>query len=519
MTLHDYVRICRRRWASILLTVAIAVIATAIIALLQPVSYASTTKIYVSAATEETLEDRDQGRAVAGQRVATYADLVMTPAVLDPVIESLQLSMSSAELAENIDAEASTGTSLLEITATAGDAEQAADIADATSTSLRALVSEVEGAGEDRAASGLAVVQEAEVPAQPQSSQMVLILGLGLAAGLVFGLGVAFLREALDPTVRTRRDLEDLTSAPLLGVIRSGRARPGQKERTAPGQVDAVASFRELRTRLMFGKPAGSPSAYVITSSVEREGRTTVAVNLARSLVDGDRRTLLVGADFGHPDLVQRFGVRTPPRGQGGEQTAAGLSEVLDGTAFLEDVIINDAEPGLDILPAGRGTDPRRMASRLDPMAALLEGCAETYDVTIIDAPALLSDSDVELLAQITTGVIVVARYGEVTRAELSAGLELLARARARLVGVVFTGVPRRGPDSLRGRRSAGPGQRRRDRDRAEGQDPSDAGGTLSDRAAGLSSARRRRLPDGTLSLSEISPDGSRVVALPQDRT
>ena len=119
--------------------------------------------------------------------------------------------------------------------------------------------------------------------------------------------------------------------------------------------MDSVASFREMRIRLMSNKSPDSPSSYVITSSVEREGRTTVAVNLARSLVEGERRTLLIGADFGNPDIVDWFRAGAQSRGQVTDLTPAGLSEVLAGRAYLEDVIITDAEPGLDVLPAGRG--------------------------------------------------------------------------------------------------------------------------------------------------------------------
>ncbi|MCH8562423.1 Wzz/FepE/Etk N-terminal domain-containing protein [Nesterenkonia sp. LB17] len=524
MALHNFVRICRRRWASILLTPVIAVLFAAAIYVLQPVTYESTTKIYVSAATGESLEELQRGSTVVGQRVKSYADLVTTPAVLDPVVEDLRLPMSSSQLAESIDAEVPRGTSLLEITATADEAQAAADIANSTVTSLQTLVNEIEGPGEDPGSDGavlveLSVVQDAVASAHPQGPRLELVLGTGLAVGILLGLGLAFLREARDTSVRTPRDLKDLTAAPLLGVTRGAPTVTTQGDRTDPRSVEAVASFREMRMRLMFGKYLDSPSSYVITSSVEGEGRTTVAVNLARSLVEGGRRTLLIGADFANPDIVHWFRTSTSGGGQLTDLTPAGLNEVLSGSAYFEDVIITDAEPGLDILPAGRGADHGLEACALDAMATLLEGCAETYDVTIIDTPALLSQSAAALLAQITTGVIVVARYGEVSRAQLSAGLELLTRARARLVGVVFTGVPPRGPDSLQDRRPPGSRRRRRGGGRGRDGDPGDSGQGLSARASGLSSARRRRLPDGTLALSEAAPGSAHIFTLPQDRT
>ncbi|EXF24558.1 hypothetical protein BG28_05140 [Nesterenkonia sp. AN1] len=115
--------------------------------------------------------------------------------------------------------------------------------------------------------------------------------------------------------------------------------------------------------------------------------------------------------------------------------------------------------------------------------------------------------------------MILVARYGEVTRAQLGTGLELLTRARARLVGVVFTGVPLRGPDSLRDPRSSRSRRRRRDAGPGPDAGPHEPGRNLSARASGLSWARRRRLPDGTLALSEAAPRSAHIFSLPQDRT
>lgn len=522
MNMHDYVRICRRRWASILLTLLIALAAAAVIYPFQPTTYAATTKIYVSAASGENLEELQQGSDFAEQRAGTYADLVTTPAVLGPVIEELRLPMASSRLAEDIDAEALGGTTLLEITASADTAAAAADIANSTVTSLQELVNEI-----DRPVSGaasdavplveLAVVQEAEVPTRPVSPRLEVTLGIGLAVGLVLGLGLAFLREALDTAVRTPRDLKDLVEAPLLGVIRRSRASSGNRQRSAPGPAECAASFREVRMRLMFGETHGSPSSYVVTSSLEREGRTTVALNLARSLVEGGRRTLLIGADFADPDLVQQLRAGRSQRGQIRDLTPTGLTEVLSGKAYLEDVILRDAEPGLDVVPAGRRTDQRLEATRLDSMAGMLETCAETYDVTIIDTSALLSSSDAALLGQITTGVIVVARYGEVTRAQLSTGLDLLARARARIVGVVFTGVPRRGPDRLHDAHPPTSRRRRSARGPAEVEAPESDPQAHSQRP-GHSAARRRWLPDGTLALSQSTPRAASSLGLPQDR-
>ncbi|WP_218219801.1 polysaccharide biosynthesis tyrosine autokinase [Nesterenkonia sp. Act20] len=508
MNMQDYLRICRRRWATILLTLALAVIGAAATYPFQAITYASTTKVFVSASSGADLAQLQQGSSFAEQRAATYADLVSTPAVLGPVVQSLGLSTSATALADDVEAQALADTTLLEITATAGSAQQAADIADAVVTSLQNVVDEIETSLEgspvgDSGIMDLAVVQAAQVPTTPESPRLDLTLGAGVAIGLILGIGLAFLREALDTTVRRPEDFAPLTVAPLLGVTRREGGGREARRRKGRGTADTAAAFREMRMRLRFGESFSSPSSYVITSSVEREGRTTVAVNLARSLAEGGRKTLLIGADFENPDLSEWLDMDM----EHGE--TGGLRDVLGGTVYLEDVIIPGVEDGLDVILPGAREDQSMEPASVEKVQALLEACAENYDVTIIDTPALLSVSDAALLAQITTGVIVVTRYGTATRAQLATSFELLARARARVVGLVLVGVPMRGPDSLQERR-----QRPSRRTRGE----LDPAGSPRLTVGQNVPAGPRRLSESESSASTAESRKNRVVVLPRER-
>lgn len=508
MNMQDYLRICRRRWAIILLTLVLAVIGAAATYPFQPISYASTTKVFVSASSGTDLAQLQQGSSFAEQRAATYADLVDTPAVLGPVVQMLDLSTAPSALADDVEAQALADTTLLEITATAGSAQQAADIADAVVESLQNVVDEIETSVEGTSAGDpgimdLAVVQAAQVPTTPQSPRLDLTLGVGFAIGLILGIGLAFLREALDTSIRRPEDFAPLTVAPLLGVTRREGGGREARRRKGRGTADTAAAFREMRMRLRFGESFSSPSSYVITSSVEGEGRTTVAVNLARSLADGGRKTLLIGADFENPDLADWLEMGA----ESGE--TGGLRDVLGGAVYLEDVIISGVEEGLDVILPGARVDQSMEPASVEKVQALLEACAESYDVTIIDTPALLSVSDAALLAQITTGVIVVTRYGTATRAQLATSFELLARARARVVGLVLAGVPMRGPDSLQERRQRPSRHTRGEVEPAASQrlaapDPMPSG--------------PRRLSDTESHASTAEARKSRVVVLPQER-
>lgn len=442
MTTRDFLCVCRRRWVSILAMLLLATSAAVVVFSLQPTVYASTVKVYVSVAIGSDVTELQQGSSFAEQRATTYADLVSTPVVLTPVIEELELDLRSSELAENLDAVVPPDSAVLELTATASSAQLSADIAEAALDSLRSLVNDLEQVrGEpdalDEPLVELSVVQDAEVPDGPQSPRADQTFGIATASGLLLGIGAALLRESLDSRIREHGDIEQLTTAPVLATTPrlSMRQRDDERETGWRG-ASAETGYREMRTRMFLNESFGSPSSYVITSSLEGDGKTTVAINLARSLEAGGQRALLIEADLQNPGLDSWL----PAGGCG--QSGRGLTDVLAGSAQVADVVVTDPRTGLDMITAGLASGTGEGQVDRQKMQDLLESCAESYDVTIIDSPALLRVSDAALLARMATGVLVVVRSGVTTAEQLADSLGLLAQAKARLVGLVLTAVP-----------------------------------------------------------------------------
>lgn len=255
-------------------------------------------------------------------------------------------------------------------------------------------------------------------------------LGLGFVLGLLLGIGQAQLRSMTDTRVRTAADVADLTELPLLATVAQHATR-----RSTDAKAVNDEAYRRLRMNVGFTGVGGEfKPSLVITSATASEGKTETAVNLARAMARSGATVLLLDADMRRPMVAKRAG---------NEDESVGLSDLLTSRIELDDVLIPDKhEKRLHMVAAG--TIPPNPSELLGSkrMAMLLAWAEEAYDYVIIDTPPVLPVTDAAILAARVGGVLLVARHGIVKRPELTHALELLAAARARVVGIVLNGVP-----------------------------------------------------------------------------
>lgn len=305
------------------------------------------------------------------------------------------------------------------------------------------------------------VVDPAIVPDQPIRPNVPLSLGLGLFLGIVLGVGLAFGREHLDTTVRSR---DDLLSAggdvPVLGTIpriQLEAAANGDRwrrafRRRAPLPVGApqerlVAmrdprspiseAYRSLRTNITFARPERVPSTIVFTSPGPGEGKSTSTANLAATLAQQGLRCLLVDADMRRGALHQALRARQEP----------GLSDLVVGRADLANALQHvelDEGVSFDFLAAG--TLPPNPAELLGSvrMAELLARLGSQYDTVLLDAPPLNLVTDAAVLGTKADGVIVVARAGVTDRGALHYAFEQLQAVRAPVLGSILNDLDQR---------------------------------------------------------------------------
>lgn len=330
MQLKEFFRILRARWRIVAASIVLSVLAATLLTLLTKPVYEARARVYLSAENDETKKGAAQGVFVlTSDDLDTYVEVLNTPAVLDPLRQELGM-----EPGHPIDVSASvTGTtSILDIRARAGDAQEAADVANEVGPQL----GEVAGKFSTLlASSGQKVVSTpiaaATPPGAPTSPNPKRNLALALLTGLALGIGLALLRHTLDSKVRSEEDIKLLSDAPLLASLPMDRkgAEGGLLAIEEDPHGQYAEAVRRLRTNLMFVDVTTGRHSFVITSAVPGEGKTTTAVNLALSVADSGLRTLLVDGDLRNPSVAKLMGL----------EGSVGLTTVLLGRASLDEVV------------------------------------------------------------------------------------------------------------------------------------------------------------------------------------
>ena len=268
----------------------------------------------------------------------------------------------------------------------------------------------------------------------------------GFAGGLLFGLVVAFGLAQLDRRVRTVSQLEGLGMTvlgilPAIGPNKSRRSKAADRQGQGSDGADlivhthpmsaAAECARTIRTNLAFMVASRPVQAFVVTSASPREGKTTIATNVAISIAQSGRRVLLVDTDLRRPRLHRAFGIGS----------ARGITSILVGADKLEDVVESSPVPGLDLLPCG--PVPPNPAELLHSVGfqQFLKDVVTKYDQVIFDSPPLGAVTDAAVLAPQLGGVLLVVRAGTTTRDALRSALRQLADVGAHVIGAVANGI------------------------------------------------------------------------------
>ncbi|MDD3719070.1 MAG: polysaccharide biosynthesis tyrosine autokinase [Actinomycetota bacterium] len=280
---------------------------------------------------------------------------------------------------------------------------------------------------------GLEVIEVAEegVKVSPRTTRNTV---LALFLGLILGVGLAFLVDYMDDTLKTREDFERYYGTGIIGEI--ALTTPMDEEEreiiyfTRPDSP-AAEGFRNLRTNVRFLNLDGGTQLLMVTSSSPEEGKTSVAVNLGAALSEMGKRVLVVEADLRRP-VIGKFLV---------EESERGLTDVIMGTAELDAVVVDTGNEYLHVLMSGpKPPNPAELVSS-KAMNDLLMRLRDDFDYVIVDAPPVLAVSDAIAMAPMMDGVLVVASHNIATRDGARHTVELLGKVEARILGVVINNV------------------------------------------------------------------------------
>ena len=268
--------------------------------------------------------------------------------------------------------------------------------------------------------------------------------------GFLLGAAAAFLWDALDTRVRSASQAATLLHMHLLGRL----PKPPRDQQDSVLMLDASSTpaaelFRVLRTGLEFAQLDRDARLIMITSSIEREGKSTTAANLAVAMARAGRSVNLVDLDLRHPTIASRFGIRDRP----------GVTDVALGQVPLSDAMVRVPMTGsgehsegngklaatgrghLSILPAGsRLADPGEFIGS-EAFAGVLASLAQSRALTFIDAAPLLGVGDSLALTAYVDAVIVVVRLDVARRSMLHEVHRLLTETPVLQLGVIVTGA------------------------------------------------------------------------------
>ncbi|MDL5158964.1 polysaccharide biosynthesis tyrosine autokinase [Actinomycetospora termitidis] len=445
MTIDDFLRIVRDRWVAVVAGLLVGALAGLAFGLLSPSYYTATTTLYVYSPSGDSTDAAYQGSLVSQQRVSSYAELVTSEEVTDDVIAKLGLTETSPELAKQLSASSSSESVLIDLSATDGDSQRAALLANTVATSFIAVVNDLEKPSAPGAQQQVFVrqVRPARAPVEAGNPSVVVTTAVGGVLGLALGVVAAVLISALDKSVRSVGQLRRVSGVPTLGAV------PMDPTALEGSVADSLASgsayseaLRSLRTNLDFVDVDHDSSLLVVTSPFEGEGKTTTVVGLAVALASAGKRVIIVDADLRRPQLASRLGF----------DESVGLSSVLAGKVPL-DHALQPWGPGLTQVLASGVVPPNPselLASR--QAVELFRALRERADVVLVDTPPVLPVTDAATVARHADATLLLCRIGRTRIAQVESALTSLRSVSANVVGTVATMVPTTGDSSYVGR-------------------------------------------------------------------
>ncbi|MGZ4335215.1 MAG: AAA family ATPase [Gaiellaceae bacterium] len=492
ITLEQLVGVLRRRWLIPLVLALVGAAAAFAVSLQTPQAYKASASVLVGSS--QTLPLIGSVSNPQTLSASTAADLIHTRTIAARVQHTLPTptSRSTSDLLSRVVASPDSESGIVTVTGRGASAVEAAAIANGFATEfvkvraqapyvrLTKAVAAVKiqlrsvprtGAEHDALSSQLsqlramaalptsdAQVVESAVPASsPSSPRVVRDTFAGLGLGLLLGLLGAFLLEALDPRVKTSDELHRLVPVPQLAGVPLAVFRRGfrlsarsRKEPRVLAAAKYIEPFERLRTSLLVFNGERELKTVLVTSpSDEKEGKTTVAANLAVALGKIGLRVCVVDADLRRPRLGRHFGVENPERGLVDVLAGAPLESVISHFPLPDAPILNGNGQTLHaseiaVLPAGRLTAAPAELLASKQMQNTIDELESMYDIVVLDCAPLLAASDAMPLVARACGTVLVVRLFQTPRKAAVRAVRVIERAHGSLMGVVATGVSSR---------------------------------------------------------------------------
>jgi polysaccharide biosynthesis transport protein len=275
------------------------------------------------------------------------------------------------------------------------------------------------------------LVAIASPPDQPSFPRKLPLIGAAFVGSLIIGCFAAFATERLDNTFRTGEQIDRIAHVPVLAVVPNvnSAARPQDEVVDEPFSVFSE-TIRMVRTGLRYSSGGAPPKVVMVTSSLPEEGKTVMAISLARSAAFSGVKTLLIDCDLRKPSVAKMLGV-TGGRGI--------LSLFDDGGAA--DIIEIDQKSGLHYVTAIEGPPNVQTLLSSKPVEDFFDGLRREYDLIIIDSPPVMAVSDAMILCHLADTSIILVRWAHTPRPVVLGALRNFRAIGGRVSGAVLSRV------------------------------------------------------------------------------
>lgn len=429
---RDFLTVLVRGWPLVLgCAVVCGAAALAYSFYLKPV-YEATSTLFLASGSSSMPSAYDSAKA-SQERVATYAQLIYSDAVLSPALEGARLDRTVSDIRPAIHVNSNPQVSLLEVSVRDETPEVAQRLANAVSDSLAGAVSrlEIHGLGAEPTAR-LTVVNTAEVHPVPVAPNTKLNVILGILAGFVLGLLGVIVRERFNNTVRDSHDVEAALGRPVIASIPAGAKTSDRRVDFARASDGRSLAYRELRS-LLFSSPANSIKTLLVTTTRTSDDAATVAENLANAICRANVKVVWVSLD------------------RRADESSPGLADVVLGRNALAEVLQRD-DSGMIKLGPGRSheTLPADLVA-MPPFRDVLDELRASHDLVIVDASGIVDGGGAEVVASAVDGVLLVVRTGQTKLSDLTSSNKRITDRQANVVGAVLCARPGHGADKRRG--------------------------------------------------------------------
>ena len=283
--------------------------------------------------------------------------------------------------------------------------------------------------------SNAAVIEVAELPRVPYSPKKIRDMAMATIIGLMGGLGLVFMVEYLDRSIKSTEEVDRLCQLPTLGLVpflaqelhALKQESVGLQTYESPKSLIAE-SIHHVSTAVMLSLSERPPATIMITSPNHSEGKTVLTVNLATALAENRQRVIILDTDMRKPTIHKIFRQGSRP----------GLSNYLTGSATLSDIIQPTVVPNLSIIAAGDVPPSPIQLINSQAFREMVNILREDFQHIFFDTPPVIGFADARAVSSLVDGVILVFRHHSTSIVAARLATQLLNQVNAPILGAVL---------------------------------------------------------------------------------